>query len=157
MTKKINWKALIICVAISVGTGILSAIVSGSFSDKYASFNKPPLSPPAILFPIVWTVLFILMGISSYLIWESANSEKSSALIVYALQLAVNFVWPIIFFRFEAFRFAFVWILFLLALIVLMIYNFAKINKTAAYLQIPYLVWVAFASYLNLGVYLLNK
>ena len=122
----------------------------------YQNLNKPVASPPAILFPIVWTLLYILMGISSYLIYTSGSEETSSALKIYGLQLFFNFCWSIIFFRFSMYLAAFIWLIFLIILIIKMIKQFFAINPAAAYLQIPYLLWCLFAAYLNFSVYLRN-
>ena len=116
---------------------------------------KPVLSPPDWLFPVAWTILYVLMGISSYLIYRDDGID-SEALGVYKLQLFVNLMWSIIFFVFKFYLVSFVWILILDALVIYMIIKFYKINKMASYLQIPYLLWILFASYLTLGVYLLN-
>lgn len=150
-------KKLIISVLISLGVGGLSAIITSGSMDIYKTLVKPSLAPPSILFPIVWTILYILMGISAYLIYNSNNLESDDALKIYGLQLLVNFVWPILFFVLKLRLLSFVWIVLLLILVIVMILKFYKINKTAAYLQIPYFIWVLFASYLNLGFYLLNK
>ena len=116
---------------------------------------QPSFAPPAILFPIVWTILYTLMGISSYLvITEGGDNEK--ALKYYVLQLTVNLIWPFLFFSLKMYILSFVWILLLIYLVVRMILEFYKINKTAAYLQIPYLLWLIFASILNLAISLLN-
>ncbi len=156
MTKKI--KTYIIGLVIPLAVGILSALLTMSNMDIYKDITKPEIAPPAILFPIVWTVLYILMGISSVIIYNSEASEKDkkTALLIYALQLCVNFFWSIIFFNQRAFVFSFVWLVLLWILIVIMIINFSKINKLSAYLQIPYLLWVSFAGYLNLSIFLLN-
>lgn len=154
---KKNTKALIVSLIISLGTGFLSGLLSMSSRDVYASVNKPSLAPPPIVFPIVWTVLFVLMGISSYLVWKSRSENKGKALTVYGIQLAFNFVWPLIFFNAQAFLFAFYWLVILYILVLAMIFLFYDIDKTAAYLQIPYILWLTFAGYLNIMVYLLNK
>ena len=149
----------IVSCIISLGVGIISAIVTSGSMDIYERIVKPPLAPPAILFPIVWTALYILMGISSGRIWvmrEQNPAEAKDALSVYAMSLAVNFLWSVIFFNFGAFLVAFVWILFLLALIIATVLRYIKLDKLSAYLQIPYIVWVAFATYLNLAIFLLN-
>ena len=125
--------------------------------DIYKFLDKPPLAPPSIVFPIVWTILYILMGISSYIIYNSKHEDKNSVLLVYGLQLIVNFIWPIFFFVLNYRLIAFFIIILLLILIIMMIVKFYRINKTAAYLQIPYLIWVLFATYLNFGFYILNK
>lgn len=153
---RLNVKKLLISIGIALGVGVLSALLTMNSMEKYGSVNQPPLSPPAWLFPIVWTILFTLMGISSYIISQSESPYKTRALAIYGIQLAVNFFWPLFFFGLQAYLFSFFWILALLLLIVLMISQFAKISKPAAWLMVPYLLWVIFASYLNFGVYILN-
>ncbi len=152
----INWKSLTANLAISLGTGILSALITRNSMDTYKNLNLPKLAPPSILFPIVWTILFILMGISAYIIYESNSDQKQSALTIYGIQLLVNFIWPILFFNLGLYLFSFIWIILLWVLIILMINEFRKISSIAAYSQIPYLVWVTFASYLNFMIYYIN-
>lgn len=152
-----NLKTLLISILIPVGVGVLSAFLTRNSMDVYEKLIQPPLAPPSWVFPVVWSILFILMGISSYIIYRSDSIYRKSALKIYAIQLAVNFFWTIIFFNLEMYLFAFLWLLLLLVLIILMIFSFSKVSKIAAYLQIPYLLWVSFAGYLNLGIYLLNK
>lgn len=155
---KINWKLLIICIAIPLAVGAFAAFLSGGGMEVFASVNKPPLSPPAWLFPVVWTILYTLMGISSYLILTSAAEKEviQNALSIYAYQLTVNFLWPTFFFNFQWYFFAFLWLLLLIFLVVAMLREFYKISKPAAYLNIPYLVWLIFAGYLNFGIWWLN-
>lgn len=143
-------KKLIINILIPLAVGGIVAFITMPFMD-YTSLNQPPLSPPGFLFPIVWTILYFLMGVSAYLV-----SRKEKIPLIYYIQLGVNALWSIIFFVFKFRFFAFVWIILLIVLVILMIIRFYKINKTAAYLQIPYLLWILFAGYLNLGIYLLN-
>lgn len=150
-------KSLIISLLISLGVGGFSALVTMGSMDIYKYLDKPLFAPPSIVFPIVWTILFILMGISSYLIYESDGDNKSKALLVYGIQLLVNFVWPIFFFVLSYRLIALFIIITLLIFIVIMIVKFYKINKLAAYLQILYLLWVSFATYLNFGFYILNR
>jgi len=150
-------KSLIINLLISLGVGGLSALLTMGSMDIYKYLDKPPLAPPSIVFPIIWTVLFTLMGISSYLIYESNNENKQKALLIYSIQLLVNFAWPIFFFVLSYRLIALFIIITLLILIIMMIIKFYNINKLAAYLQIPYVLWVAFATYLNFGLYILNK
>ena len=152
-----NIKALIISILISLGVGAASAFFTMNSMDAYKELIKPPLSPPGWVFPVVWTILFILMGISAYLVYISDSSYRNPALRIYGIQLVVNFFWSIIFFNQEMYLFAFIWLLILALLIILMIISFAMVDKRAAVLQIPYLLWVLFAGYLNLGIYLLNK
>lgn len=156
--RKFKWKIFLVCIAIPVGAGLLSALLNISAFSLYQKLTKPPLSPPAIVFPIVWSVLYLLMGISCYRIAvvSTEREKRMDALFSYAIQLFVNILWPILFFNLRAFLLAFVWLLFLWVLILRMIWQFDAINRLAAYLQIPYLLWCTFAAYLNLAVYLLN-
>lgn len=154
---KLNIKHLAASLGISLGIGLISGIFTIGAMKEFDKAVKPPLTPPDFLFPIVWTILFILMGISAYIIFESDSDLRIPALSVYGIQLAVNFFWPIFFFNLQAYLWAFIWIMLLWILIIAMIVIFSKINKTAAWLQVPYLIWVTFAAYLNFGIYLLNK
>lgn len=155
---KIDFKKLIINIAIPLGVGALSALISMGGMESFASLNQPPLSPPAWLFPVVWSILYTLMGISSYLITQSGKPARSkTALNVYALQLFFNFMWSIIFFNFEAYLFAFVWLVALLVLIIINAILFYRIDRRAGLLFIPYILWVTFAGYLNFAIFLLNK
>lgn len=157
MVHKFNLKQFIISLAISLGVGILQGIVIQGGMENFDKAIKPPLTPPSFLFPIVWTILFILMGISSYIVYRSDSTDKTQALVIYGTQLFFNFFWGIFFFNFSAYLFSFVWIIILWFLIILMIKRFYKINKFAAILQIPYLLWVTFAAYLNFGIYFYNS
>lgn len=124
----------------------------------FESLNQPPLSPPGRLFPIVWTILYALMGIASYLVLVSGKNKEEirKAILVYVYQLVVNFLWPTFFFNFGWYLFSFFWLILLWGLILLMILRFYKISEKAAYLLIPYLLWVTFAGYLNLAIRWLN-
>ena len=148
---KIYLKSILIPVIIG---GIIGLIISKSID--YNNLIKPILSPPSILFPIVWTILYILMGIS-YAILESNSQVDSKINFIYYFQLFVNALWSIFFFSLKWKLFSFIWILLLDVLVIIMIIKFYNKNKTSGLLQIPYLLWILFASYLNLGVYLLNR
>lgn len=150
-----NKSTLIIAILIPIAVGTLSAFFSRNMS-LYSTINKPSISPPGFIFPIVWIILYILMGISSYIIYESNSPEKSKALKTYAQQLFFNFWWSIIFFRFSLYLFAFLWLLVMIALITIMIFQFYQIRPLSSYLQIPYLLWCLFAAYLNFMIYRLN-
>ena len=158
MIKSINIKNLLISLGISLGTGFLATILTIGNMSMYMQFEKPPLSPPAWLFPVVWTILYILMGISAYMISESnaTQEQKDKALSIYGFQLFFNFLWTIIFFAFYQYLAAFIVLVMLWILILLTIISFNKINSLAGKLQIPYLAWVTFAGYLNLAIYLIN-
>lgn len=153
----IRLKPLLISLAISLGTGILSAVFTMNSMDFYKDINKPALAPPGWLFPIVWSILFILMGISAYIVYENKLSDDNLPLTIYFLQLVFNFLWSIIFFNARLYLFAFIWLVILWLLILLMIIQFYKVKPIAAYLQFPYILWVTFAGYLNFMIYILNK
>lgn len=148
---KIFTKSILIPVIVG---GIVGLLISGSID--YNNLQKPFLAPPSILFPIVWTILYILMGIS-YGILKTKNLNTPDIKLIYYLQLFVNALWSIFFFTLEWRLFAFLWIILLDILVIIMIIRFYQKNKTAGLLQIPYLLWVIFASYLNLAIYLINK
>lgn len=151
-------KNFIIAIAIPLAIGGLSAFLSKEGMTVYnLNAIKPSFSPPDILFPIVWTILYILMGVSSYIVYKSDNPNTRKALKSYVVQLIFNFGWSIIFFRFMLFLPAFLWLVILILLIINMIFNFYAVNKTSGLLQIPYLLWCLFAAYLNFSVYLLNR
>lgn len=149
---------LLFFIAVPLLVGGLSALVTRGEMEKYSSLNQPPMSPPSSLFPIVWTILFILMGIASYLVWktEPDSPRVGAALRIYAIQLVFNFVWSILFFNFGLFYLAFAWLLVLWVLILSTTAQFCRINKTAGWLMVPYLLWVTYAAYLNFAVAILN-
>lgn len=155
---KNDWKKLLICLAVPLCVGALAALLTRGTMDVYQSFEKPPLSPPGWLFPVVWTALYALMGWASYLVVRSPAStkEKQEALTVYGVQLALNFLWPLVFFRAQKLLAAFLLLIVLWIAIYLTVRAFAKIREAAGDLLLPYLLWVSFAGYLNLGIYLLN-
>ena len=144
-------KAILVPVILGA---IVGFITSGSMD--FDMLIQPSFAPPAILFPIVWTILYVLMGVS-YGILKTKNLTNDRINKLYYSQLIVNLLWPIIFFTFKWRLFAYFWILVLIVLVVLMIKEFYEKNKTAGLLQIPYLIWIVFASFLNLSIYLLNR
>ena len=153
----INWKKLLLFLAIPLAVGGLATLLSGGM-DSYQVMNQPPLSPPGWIFPIVWTVLYLLMGYASYRIAESdvPKEDRRKALVFYAIQLFLNFLWPIVFFGLQWYFAAFGLLLVLWVFIYLTMHFFEQIDEPAENLLIPYLLWVTFAGYLNLGVALLN-
>ena len=157
---KQNWKTLLVCILIPLIVGTVAGLLTMGGMEQFASLNKPPLSPPAWLFPIAWTLLYTLMGISSYIIYISEEPEeksiKSRALSTYGYQLLVNFLWPVFFFNFQWYLFSFFWLALLWILVAKMILEFGAISRLAALCNIPYLLWLSFAGYLNLGIWLLN-
>ena len=145
-------------IFLSEAVGVISALLTrGNMALYTEGIIQPTLSPPAVLFPIVWTVLYALMGIGSARVdLVDPSEEQKKALRLFLVQLAVNFFWSILFFNFRAFGLAFLWLLLLWVLIILMIRAFGKVDKPAAIMQIPYLLWVTFAGYLNFMVWVLN-
>ncbi len=155
---KIKWKPFIISLVIPLGVGALAGILSGSGMREYSQMNQPPLSPPGWVFPIVWSALYLLMGYASYRVYtaDADKAQKRNALILYGIQLFLNFLWPLVFFGLGWYLTAF-WLLLLLWIaIFLTIRAFSSIDERAGDLLLPYILWVSFAGYLNLGVYLLN-
>jgi len=157
--KKASWKTYAFWILATELTGAAAGLLSRRGTEIYRqSILKPAFSPPGWVFPVVWSVLYLLMGIAAARISLSPESPaRRHALRVYVVQLVVNFVWPLLFFNLQAFDAAFLWLLLLWALIVWTLLSFREIEKTAAHLLLPYLAWVAFAGYLNLGVWMLNR
>ena len=158
MKKEIKTYATSIAAALAVGG--LSALFTAGNMDIYSRIVQPPFAPPSVLFPIVWTLLYVLMGVGAAMIYlkKEENPEAvRNALVTYAVSLFLNFFWSIIFFNMQNFLFAFVWIILLWISILATILQYRKINPLAAALQIPYLLWVTFAAYLNLVIFILNK
>ncbi len=151
-----NIKKIISYIVITLLVGSFFTLFIMDSFNIYNTMDKPFLSPNKIVFPIVWSVLYILMGISLYIVSESKYLNKDKSYLLYILQLLVNSVWPLFFFKFRLFFVSFLIVLLLIYLVIKLILEFYKINKLAAYLQIPYLLWLIFASYLSLGVFLLN-
>lgn len=154
---EVDKKKLLKCIVIPLAVGGIAGFLTMGGMKEFAQLNQPPLSPPGWLFPIVWTILYILMGIASYLVLYAETEEnKFTALLIYGVQLVVNFFWPIFFFGFGAYLFAFFWLVLLWVLVAWMIRKFYQISEKAAWLCVPYLIWITFAGYLNLGVWWLN-
>lgn len=159
MAKRPEWKKLIISILIPLAVGgAPSLIANGSFKD-FEALNKPPLAPPAWAFPAAWTLLYILMGIAAYLVYcsEKYPGRIERALTFYAVQLFMNFCWTLIFFNLRLYLAAFIWLVLLWGAIAGTALLFRFISKPAGWLMLPYLAWVTFAGYLNLGVYILNR
>ena len=149
-------KPYIFSILLALTVGGLSALSTANNMNIYDKIVSPPLSPPGWLFPVVWTILFILMGISAAMIFTSDSVQKDDALFIYAVSLVLNFTWSIFFFNMQAFIVAFIILIALWLSIILTIIKYYKINKAAAWLQLPYLLWVTFAGYLNFAIILLN-
>lgn len=155
---KHTWKIYAAWILFTEAVGGLSGWLTRDGSKAYSeSIIQPPLSPPALVFPIVWGILFVLMGIGAARIYlASPSRERTNSLRIFLLQLAFNFFWSILFFNLQAFGAALVWLLVLWGLILWMIASFHKVDPLAAWMQVPYLLWVTFAAYLNYGVWMLN-
>ena len=156
--EKSTWKTYAFWIALAEAVGALSGWLTRKGVKIYsATVEQPTLSLPSIVFPIVWGILFVLIGVGAARIYLAAASNvRSRSLLLFLVQLAFNFFWSIIFFNLQAFGFAFLWLIVLWVLILLMILSFRKVDKPAAWLQIPYLLWMTFAAYLNFGVWMLN-
>jgi tryptophan-rich sensory protein len=154
-----KWKPYTIAILATEAVGALSSFLTKDGVKIYnTSVMKPALSPPPLVFPIVWAILYALMGIGVTRVYLSRSSRSRTAGIrLYLIQLGFNFLWSIIYFNLQAFGFAFFWLLILWGLIVWMTLTFYEVDHIAAYLQIPYLLWVLFAGYLNYGVWMLNR
>lgn len=156
--RKQGWKNVTFWIILTEAVGAFSGWLSRGGAELYAQqINKPPLSPPGIVFPIVWAVLYALMGYSASVIDRSPTSEaRTRGMVLYLVQLGFNFFWSLIFFNGQWYGFAFLWLVALWVLVFAMIRRFRQVDETAAKLQWPYLVWLTFAGYLNLGVWILN-
>ena len=156
--KKETWKTYALWIGLSVGVGALSGWLTREGSRIFSeTVSQPPLSPPAWVFPVVWTILYTLMGISAARVSLAPQSrERSTGLNLFVAQLIVNFFWSLIFFNAQAYGLAFFWLLVLWGLVLAMILTFHQVDPLAAKLQIPYLLWLTFAAYLSFGVWLVN-
>ena len=152
------WKTYAFWIGLSEAVGLLSGLLSGAGTETFGQTAvQPPLSPPAWVFPVVWTVLYALMGIGAARISQTPPAPvRNKSLNLFIAQLIVNFFWSLIFFNAQAYGFALLWLLLLWGLVLWMILTFYKTDPTAAYMQIPYLLWLTFAAYLNIGIWLLN-
>ena len=150
-----NLKKLVIFIVIPLIVGFIGGLI-GNSSVGFDIINKPNFAPPGIVFPIVWTVLYTLMGISSYLVYMSHDKDKMCSLRIYALQLVFNMLWTFFFFNLKWYLFSFFWIIILIVLVGVMVYKFINIDRLSGYLQMPYLIWLIFASILNLTIYFIN-
>lgn len=157
------WR-IALAIAVPLGGGFIISLFTRDAMSKFSSFNQPPLAPPAWLFPVAWTILYVLMGLASYNIWkkgqETRNIAKKSsiktALIIYAIQLIFNFVWTPLFFTFGWYWFAFAWLIAMWILIVVLMVKSYKISRAAFWMLLPYIIWCTFAAYLNCGIAMLN-
>ena len=156
--KQSTWQVYAFWIVFTEAVGALAGLLTRNGTKLYAtSILKPPLSPPALVFPIAWAILYALMGIGAARVYLTPVSDiRARGLHLFLIQLAFNFLWSVIFFNFQAFGLAFIWLVILWALILMMALTFSKTDRLSALLQIPYLLWVLFAGYLNYGVWQLN-
>lgn len=154
---RIHWKTLFFSLFLPLLIGALSGFLIRDDVSLYSSLALPPLSPPNWIFPIVWGILYVLMGVSFYLMITSHTFSKSKAIFLYGIQLLLNFLWSPIFFHFQRYGLAFLILVLLFLVLLLMIKNFYEISPLSAILQLPYLLWILFAGYLNLGIIFLNQ
>ena len=156
--KKILLLKLIVSIALPLGVGAIAGMFTAqSVPEWYAALNRPSFNPPNWIFGPVWTTLYILMGISLFLVWkQGVSKERNRAILIFSLQLLLNFAWSFIFFYFHMIGFALVEIILLWVSIVIMLVFFYKVKPVASYINIPYLLWVTFATILNAGYYFLN-
>ena len=157
LRKPISWGALLFFLLFPLLVGLVAGLLIRDQLPLYQAINKPPFSPPSALFPIVWTILYLLMGYSAYLVFQSQSAGRQAALSVFFLQLLCNFFWPLIFFNLQAHLTAFLWLVTLFLLVLYQSILFYEISAKAALLMSPYLLWLLFAGYLNFGVFLLNR
>ena len=155
---KRNGKTLLLCLALPLAVGLLASLLTLGGMRDYGEMLKPPLSPPGWVFPAVWTLLYLLMGLASWLITGAAVTEdmKQMALSLYAVSLAANFLWPLVFFGLGRYWLALCWLAVLLILVVLTWRQFRRLDRRAGALLVPYILWLCFAAYLNLGAAILN-
>ena len=157
--KEKTWLVYLICIAVTEAVGFAAGMFTREGTKIYSTtIVKPPLSPPPLVFPIAWSILYLLMAVGIARIWiSSAEKGRTLCIILYIIQLVFNFLWCFIFFSFQKFGLAFIWLVILLALVIAMTRAFAMVDRTASIMQIPYIVWLIFAGYLNAGVWLLNR
>lgn len=153
-------KPYVYSIVLTLAVGGLSALLTAGNMNIYEKVKMPPLSPPSWLFPVVWTILYVLMAVSFarvYIKRKNSPRMRRNAIGIYALNLIFSFLWSIFFFNCGAYLFSFIWLLALWIIILIMFLNFYRTDKTAGLLLLPYILWVTFAGYLNLAIYVLNK
>lgn len=156
MIKTINLRKLIPCLLLPIFVGLIAQLFTSNSKEVYLSLQKPPLSPPSIIFPFVWSCLYILLGIASYFIEEAGVCDKKRPRQVYLITLALNLLWPIFFFTLQWYIFSSILIIAMDIVAILNIYYYYNCDKNSAYIYLPYLIWILFATYLTIGVAALN-
>ncbi len=155
MFKTINLRKFIISIGITIGVGLLAGLLTRGQMEMFAQMNQPPLSPPGWVFGVVWSILYVLMGLALYIVWNGEKDSKG-AITLYAIQLIINFIWPILFFNYGLYCFSAIWLGLLWIMVFLTTIAFYRQNDVAGKLFLPYLLWCTFALYLNIGVCVLN-
>lgn len=156
--KNRSWKPYIVFVALTEAVGALAGWLTRDGMASFQTVQKSALTPPDAVFPVVWTILYALMGIGAARVWQApASRDRARSLRLFALQLAVNFFWSFLFFNLQAYGLSFVWLILLWILVFCMIQSFRKVDQVAAWMQLPYLLWITFAGYLNFMVWFLNR
>ncbi|MBC8062516.1 MAG: tryptophan-rich sensory protein [Clostridiaceae bacterium] len=155
---KFKIKALIISILVTVGVGFLSWFTARAYFKDYLKLNKPIFSPPSFVFPVVWIALYILMAIAVYIVYLKKYSgiNNAKAIKLYALQLFLNFLWPVLFFNLRLYALSFLELMILLVYILLTTFEFLKKDMVAAFLMLPYILWVSFAGVLNYTIWMMN-
>lgn len=149
-------KAYVLSILIALAAGGISAVFAMGAMEEYSKLKQPPLAPPSWLFPVVWTILFVLMGISAARVYLKGSPQTKPALASYAVQLIINIIWTPLYFTLNLRLAAFIWLIALFIAVIVMIVRFSKVDTVSAWLQLPYVLWIIFAGYLNLSTYLLN-
>lgn len=156
IVRTIKLKKLLLYLGVTLAFGAVGALLGGGIGQIYTALNKPFLSPPSIIFPIVWSFLYLLMGLAAYFLSNERNSEISDLLKLYWIQLVLNALWPLVFWRLEAYTLAAIIIVAILILTIIITVRAFKINRLSSYLLAPYVLWLLFALYLNVGIAVLN-
>lgn len=151
-----KYKYLLISIAIPLLIGLIIGLITMNSMDVYKELLLPKYAPPGFIFPIAWTILYTLMGIASYIVYQSDNEDKGRVLVFYGIQLIINFIWPILFFNLHLYLFSTIWLLLLLGMVIIVTYLFYKMKPLAGYLMLPYVLWLLFALYLNFNIFILN-
>jgi tryptophan-rich sensory protein len=155
-----NWskiKPYVIFLLIVFAVSALCSVVTAYGMPHYDELQKPALTPHRNVFAVVWNIIYVLMGIGAALVWKSSSPDRQHAMLLFGLQLAINLLWTIFFFGMKAPFFALCWLIALWIIVLNMIWSYYPISRAAALMQLPYLFWLTFAGYLNLGIWVLNR
>lgn len=158
MKKKVKWDVLLAALLIPLFVGVFSAYLTNEDMKLYGSFNHPVLAPPAWVFPIVWTILYVMMGVASYLVYmaDAGRDEKNKALQFYAGQLAMNLFWSTLFFTYKRYLLSLIWLLIMWVMVMICAARFLRIRRAAGIMMGVLFLWTTFAAYLNLAYYVMS-